>query len=258
MPQPKARADETLRRRLVREHHPATIARRLRARPAGSYVGDAVLGGIDGCVTTFAVVAGAVGAGLGGTVAVVLGCANLLADGFSMAVGNYQSTQAQVEQAAALRQREALHIDTVPDGEREEVRQIFRAKGFEGEVLERIVQTISADRERWIQTMLTEEHGLQKSPPNPIYAALTTLGAFLFIGAVPLLPFLLPALTPPFQFGLSAALAGLMFFIIGLARGRVMERPALRAGLGTLVMGGLAALLAWATGHVLRVLFGLY
>jgi vacuolar iron transporter family protein len=79
------------------DHSPEAVRRRLSERRGQGYVGDAVLGGIDGCVTTFAVVAGAVGGGFPGLVVVVLGFANLLADGFSMAVSNYQGTKSQIE-----------------------------------------------------------------------------------------------------------------------------------------------------------------
>lgn len=233
------------------------MSARLDRRFAESSLGDAVLGGIDGCVTTFAVVSGAVGAGLGGRVAIVLGCANLLADGFSMAVGNYQSTTARAERLAEIRRQEELHIDTVPEGEREEVRQIFARKGFEGETLERIVETLCADRERWVETMLSEEHGLQKAPPRPLRAALVTFGAFLGVGIMPLLPFMFAGLAPRSQFLCSVALAGLMFFGIGLARGRLLGRPALPAGLSTLATGGLAAALSYGVGHGLRTVFGL-
>jgi hypothetical protein len=83
--------------RLEPEHRPEAVRRRLAERRGQSYLGDAVLGGIDGCVTTFAVVAGAVGGGFPGLVVIVLGFANLLADGFSMAVSNYQGTKSQRE-----------------------------------------------------------------------------------------------------------------------------------------------------------------
>ena len=245
------------RTELLSEHEPEAIARRLRHADRGENVSDAVLGGIDGCVTTFAVVSGAVGAGFPATVALVLGFANLFADGFSMAVSNYESIKAQREFSDTLRQTEEQHIDVVPEGEREEIRQIFAAKGFEGEVLERIVATISQDRRLWVDTMLTEEYGLQKTTPSPLRAALSTFAAFLLVGAVPLAPFLFPEMGMRQQFVLSALLAGVMFFSIGMLKSLVFAKPVLRAGLGTLLTGGAAAVLAYLTGYVLRTVFGL-
>jgi len=154
---------------LKADHTPRAIARRLRHghRPR-FYLKDFVYGALDGTVTTFAVVAGVAGAKLSAGIVVVLGLANLVGDGFSMAVGNYQGTKAEEELRQLHRRIEADHIDRYPDGEREEVRQIFAAKGFDGEDLERAVTQITADRERWIDTMLTDELGLALEGPDPV------------------------------------------------------------------------------------------
>ena len=127
----------------------------MEAQPRHSYLGDAVLGAIDGTVTTFAVVAGAVGAGFPSMVIIVLGFANLFADGFSMAVSNYLGRKSQRQQVAQTRRWEERHIAEVPEGEREEIAQIFARKGFAGDVLERIVDTITADRRLWVDTNRT-------------------------------------------------------------------------------------------------------
>ena len=241
---------------LIREHHPDAIRDRLNRLAKPNIFSDAVLGGIDGCVTTFAVVSGTVGAGFSSTVALVLGLANLLADGFSMAISNYESIKAQQEFAESIRRTEQEHIDKVPGGEREEIRQIFQKKGFSGNVLEKIVHTISDDRHLWIETMLTEEHGIPKSTPNPFQSAVTTFSAFLFVGAMPLIPFLILGLEIQLQFVISACLAGIMFFSIGMMKSLIFAKPVFRSGLKTLLTGGTAASLAFLTGHILRVFFG--
>lgn len=240
---------------LVREHHPDEIRRRLQEGPRRQRVSDAVLGGIDGCVTTFAVVSGVVGAGFAPVVAVVLGFANLLADGFSMAVSNYESNKAALEHAESVRDTEIEHIEAIPEGEREEIRQIFANKGFEGEVLESIVETITSERKLWLDTMMAEEHGLPKVDVNPLASGVTTFLAFVLVGTVPLLPLLVPGLETPTRFLWSAALAALMFFLIGMAKSFVIGKPMIRAGLGTLMTGGFAALLAFAAGFLLHALF---
>lgn len=242
---------------LVASHRPESVRQRLLRKPDSSHVSDAVLGAIDGCVTTFAVVAGAYGAGFPALVALVLGFANLLADGFSMAVSNYESVKAQREYGESIRRTEEQHIDHIPDGEREEVRQIFAGKGFEGDVLEQIVDTITRDRTLWIDTMLLEEYGLQTTWPNPWKAGFTTFAAFMAVGVIPLLPMLLPGLAPERQFLLSALLACLMFFCIGMLKSLVFSRPVLVAGLQTLLTGGTAAALAYGAGVVLRNAFGI-
>ncbi len=149
------------------EPRPDVISARLADLNSHNYVGDAVLGGIDGCVTTFAVVAGAVGAGFPSAVTIILGFANLFADGFSMAISNYQNTKSQRELVEEARHTEERHIDVIPEGEREEIRQIFARKGFEGDVLDTIVTVITQDRRLWVDTMLTEELGLAVVGPKP-------------------------------------------------------------------------------------------
>jgi vacuolar iron transporter family protein len=143
------------------------VRKRLGAVRRHSYLGDAVLGGIDGCVTTFAVDTGAVGGGFSGMVIIVLGLANLVADGFSMGISNYLGSQSQRQHVEKARRAEQYHVSVVPEGEREEVRQIFAKKGFSGDVLDRIVEVITANPRLWVDTMLTEEHGLQIEGRNP-------------------------------------------------------------------------------------------
>ena len=252
MPQP----DSASSPELAREHEPAAIAARLSAQSRSRHAPDAVLGAIDGCITTFAVVSGAVGAGFGPVVPLVLGIANLLADGFSMAVSNYEASKAQLELREQARCMEEEHIDRVPHGELEEIRQLFHMKGFAGEILEAIVATISQDRQLWVETMLVEEHGLQKADISPRRSAAVTFATFLLAGSIPLLPLLASGLDMRWQFILSSVLAAAVFFSIGMLKSLVFAKPILRAGLGTLLTGGAAAALAYLTGHLLRQAFG--
>ena len=109
--------------------------------------------GIDGAVTTFAVVSGIIGAELSPGIVLILGVANLVADGFSMAASNYAGTRTERDELRYWEAVEHRHVDTVPEGEREEVRQIFREKGLTGADLERVVAAITEERERWVRTM---------------------------------------------------------------------------------------------------------
>lgn len=241
---------------LYREHQPEAIEKRLNTANKPQTISDAVLGAIDGCITTFAVVAGAFGAGFPASVALILGFANLLADGFSMAVSNYEASKAQLELREQARCMEEEHIDRIPNGELEEIRQLFHMKGFAGEVLEAIVATISQDRQLWVETMLIEEHGLQKTDISPRRSAAVTFATFLLAGSIPLLPLLASGLDMRWQFILSSVLAAAVFFSIGMLKSLVFAKPILRAGLGTLLTGGAAAALAYLTGHLLRQAFG--
>ena len=103
------------------------------------YLGEFVYGGIDGCVTTFAVVAGSVGAGLDSAIIIILGFANLLADGFAMSVGAYLSSKSNKDNYEKHRQIELWEVEHMPEAEKEEIREIYRAKGFYGDLLEQVV-----------------------------------------------------------------------------------------------------------------------
>ncbi len=237
-------------------HTPEAIRRRLAQPPRPSYLADAVLGGIDGCVTTLAIVAGSVGAGLAPGVAIVLGAANLLADGFSMAISNFESARTRLAFLEQARAEELEHVRELPDGEREEIRQIFARKGFEGQDLERAVAVITADRERWIETMLVEEHGLSLHPPRPWRSGLSTFAAFVAVGSLPLLPLVSGALAGEARFLASFAVSVLAFFGIGALKGAVAGGGPLRQGLATALSGSSAAMLAYAVGAVLRDVAG--
>lgn len=237
------------------EHTKEAIARRLQAARQHSYLGDFILGAVDGAVTTFAIVAGAAGAGLSNGVVLVLGFANVLADGFSMAAGNFLRARSDQQHLERFRRMEEAHIDRIPEGEREEIRQIYQRKGFAGDVLENIVQVITEDRQQWVNTMLTEEWGLQLQPPSPWRAGLTTMVAFVLSGLVPLLPliFMLQRSASD-SFAASSVCTGAAFFVIGLIRGRVAGENPWSAGLETLSIGGSAAAVAFLVGWLLESL----
>ncbi len=227
-------------------HDETAIRKRLDARPGRGVLRDLVYGGIDGSVTTFAIVAGVAGAGLSPFVIVALGLANVLADGFSMAAGNYSGTKAERDNATRLRAVEARHIDRNPDGERREVREILRRKGLEGDVLEQATQALTADRDVWIDLMMEGEYGIAGVDPAPMRAALATFGAFLAAGMVPLLPFLLGMGEAAFTWSVGLTLC--VFFGIGAAKSVWSLTPWWRSGAETLAIGGTAAALAYVVG----------
>jgi len=238
-----------LDRHLEHGHHPGEIAERLEKGPKASYLRDLVYGGIDGTVTTFAIMAGVVGADLSAGVVIVLGIANLLADGFSMAAANYSSTKTEIEEYEQIRRMEERHVDLAPEGEREEIRQIFRAKGFEGEALDSAVEVITEHRELWIDTMMTEEHGMPPINRSPVRSALYTFLAFVLCGSVPILAYLL-GLSEPLP--IAMAMTGATFFAIGSLRSRWSPTPWWRAGLETLAIGMAAAGVAFVVGYLLQ------
>ncbi|GAB4159947.1 MAG: VIT1/CCC1 transporter family protein [Planctomycetaceae bacterium] len=240
---------------LEADHTPEAVAARIAEDTPHIYLRDFVYGAIDGCVTTFAVVAGAMGAGLSAGIVLILGFANLLADGFSMAVGNFLGTKAEHQLLHRARSIEENHVEEIPHGEIEEIREIFRQKGFEGDLLERVVSVITSNRKLWIDTMLREEWGLHLNGPSPWKSGLSTFIAFNVVGLVPLLPFLLfYFLEAEIQtaFVLSSILTACSFFGVGALKARVVEEKWSIAGLETLLMGGGAALIAYLAGVFLQ------
>ena len=244
---------ETGRLKLEHGHTLEDISERLSSGPRHNYLRDCIYGGVDGAVTTFAVVAGVVGAELAPAIVLIMGFANLAADGFSMAASNFLGTRAEREDFERLETVERRHIEVVPEGEREEVRQIFKRKGFDGDDLERVVSLITADRSRWVRTMLTEEYGLPAEVRSPVKAALATFAAFCLCGLVPLVPYVFGARE---ALALSTLLTGGVFFAIGSVKSRWSTAQWWRSGLSTFAVGGLAAALAYAVGVLLRGLAG--
>jgi VIT1/CCC1 family predicted Fe2+/Mn2+ transporter len=236
-------------------HTPHAVRKRLRGGRPATYLSDFIYGAIDGAVTTFAVVAGAEGASLDERVVIILGGANLIADGFSMAVSNFLGSRAARQQRERARREEELHVRLVPEGEREEIRQLFAAKGFEGDDLERVVEVITADPELWVDTMMGEELGFGSAERNEFRAATATFVAFLVVGFLPLLVFVYDLVASGrvrHAFGWSAVMTGIAFVGVGALKSRFVDQTWWRSGLETLVVGGLAALLAYGAGALLQ------
>ncbi len=231
------------------KHSVEAIRKRLAAGPTHNYLRDWIYGGIDGAVTTFAVVSGVAGARLPAWIILALGFANLFADGFSMAASNFLGTKAEHEDLHRLEAIEHRHLDEDPEGEREEVKQIFQLKGFEGEELQRMLQLVTANRKRWVRTMLSEEYGLPQEIRSPWIAAISTFTAFLICGLVPLFPYV-ARISYPFE--AAIIMTGIVFFAIGSAKSKWSTIAWWRSGLTTLVVGAIAAVLAYGAGLILK------
>jgi len=219
------------------------------------YLSDAVYGSLDGIVTTFAIVSGVVGADLSLSIILILGFANLLADGFSMAAGSYLSIKSDQDYHQREYNREKWEIENVPKGEIEEIRQIYSNKGFKGRDLEKAVKIITADKERWIETMMIEELGIIRENKSPVLAALITFSAFIVFGFVPLLTFVLIFYIPDLKsdaFLISSVMTGITIFTVGSLRSFIIAKNWFKAGLEMFLVGGAAALVAYVIGFYLQ------
>jgi vacuolar iron transporter family protein len=248
-----AKTKPSLQAKLQKEHTKRKIHTRLNKLHQGTYIRDFVFGAVDGIVTTFAVVSGVKGAQLAYFIVIILGLANLIGDGISMAVSNFLATKTEKEELSKAKTEEEKHIKLVPEGEKEEIRQIYAKKGFKGKDLEKIVEVITANPELWVETMLQEELGLSTHFPNPLRAAVTTFVAFVVIGVLPLLPFIAAHFTAVFDpFYWSVLLAGIAFFIVGAFKSLFTAKKWYYSGLATLFLGGAAASASYLIGWLLK------
>jgi VIT1/CCC1 family predicted Fe2+/Mn2+ transporter len=194
------------------------------------------------------------GGGLDATVVLVLGAANLAADGFSMAIANYLGIRTEERRRERVRREEERHIELWPAGEREEVRQLLARDGLSGDVLDTATEAITADRQRWVEVMMAREHGFGSTRPRPVRAAAATFLAFVVVGLLPLLAFVIdafPGVDIGKPFAWSTALTALGFVLVGAAQGVVVGEPCWRSAARTMCIGGSAAALAYAVGLAL-------
>lgn len=219
------------------------------------YLPEFVYGGIDGLVTTFAVVAGATWANLDLSVVLILGFANLFADGFSMSVGAYLANKSEHDTYKKNKAVEYREIKHMREKEIQEVRDIYAAKWFEWALLEQVVAKIIEDDDRWVDVMMKEELELHAPDKEPFYVGLSTLAAFVLIGLIPLGTYVvsfLYDLDPASLFELSILLTACWFIGIGRMKSYVNGTNRLQAIAETVVLGGLAAGVAYYVGFILE------
>jgi len=218
------------------------------------YLGEFVYGGIDGSITTFAVVAGSAGAGLSSEVIIILGFANLFADGFAMSIGAYLSSKSEIDNYAKHKKIEYWEIENLREKEIEEVREIYQEKGFEGELLEQVVQVIIADDDRWVDVMMKEELGMIESNKSPFAIGAITFISFVVLGFVPLLIYVLDYVKKQDVNLLiwSSVLTLVAFGVIGYLKGVVNHKNKLISTTTTILMGVVAALVAYYVGDFLE------
>ena len=219
---------------------------------------DFIYGSIDGAVTTFAIVAGVVGASLSPGIILILGFANLFADGFSMAAANYQASKARNEYIEMKRKQEEWEIDNLEEQEKEEIRAIYSKKGFKDELLEEVVRIITSRRKVWVDTMMKEELGLIEDEKIPIYSSVSTFVGFNLIGVIPLIPFIvfivlgIEANSEDFVFSTVSVIVA--FFVVGMIKGKIVKKSMIFSGINTVIIGGIAATVAYVVGYILNFL----
>ncbi|NNE28653.1 MAG: hypothetical protein HKN16_03405 [Saprospiraceae bacterium] len=223
------------------------------------YLGEFVYGGIDGCVTTFAVVAGSVGAGLDSAIIIILGFANLLADGFSMSVGAYLSAKTDHDNYDKYKASEYWEVENFPERERAEVTEAYQKLGFEGKLLEQVVDVITSDKDRWVDVMMKEELEMLRDDKSPFWIGTVTYVSFLLIGLIPLTIYVFDYFSPlPVDLFLwTSILTACGFIIVGATKSVVNHTPKWKGILQTLALGAIAAIVAYYVGDFLeRIISG--
>ena len=215
----------------------------------GAYLKDVVYGANDGIITTFAIVAGVAGAGVENTIVILLGLANLFADGFSMAASNYLGSKS--ERAYILRERvaEELELTEEPKVEHAEMFGFLRRKGYAKKDTEALLPLLSKNKEFWLDVMMQEELGIAPLDANstPIRAASATFFSFTAAGAVPLIPYFF--ISTGSVFTVAACSTAAMLFIVGASRSLLTGQRWYLAGLEMLFVGGIASLIAYGVGY---------
>jgi len=239
-------------------HTPEKIAEAAQEQHGGAasqYIGDLVYGGLDGIVTTFAVVSGVAGADLGTSVILILGLANLFADGFSMATGAYLSSKSEQEYYEREWERESWEAEHFPDGERLELIEVYRHQGYSDEEARTLVEIQSRHPQQWVEAMMVHELSLLPDDRKPLRSGLATFLAFVVAGSLPLLVYLVGLATPIASgtaFATSIALSALALYGLGAAKVVITRMNAVRSGIEMLVVGGLAASVAYIVGALLK------
>lgn len=220
----------------------------------GQYIKSFVYGGLDGIITTFAVVAGVVGASLKPGIVLILGFANLIADGISMAVGDYLSTKAEKEYERAEREREIWEVENYPEGEKQELIELYMDKGLSKEDAKTMTSIISKDRKAWVDIMMVEELGIVESDESPLKNGIATFLSFGFFGFVPLIAYIISQFIPvvvEHTFLTASILTGVILFILGVVKVKITAQGWFKSGIEMLLVGGIAAAAAYGIGHLL-------
>lgn len=214
----------------------------------GSSLRDLMLGLNDGLVASFAVTSGVAGAFSSGNIVVMAGLAEMLGGAVSMGLAAFISARSQVEFYHSEIERERDEIRRWPEREREEIRAIYRAKGFSGELLDRIVRHITSDPDRWSDVMMREELGLAfESFDRPVRSAVTVGFSYLAGAAVPVLGYFF---VPPHEGLIISVVATVAtLFVVGAAKTIITARSWWRSGLESMATGIAAAAVTYGAGR---------
>lgn len=212
---------------------------------------DIVIGLSDGLTVPFALAAGLSGALNNHWLIVIAGSAEMAAGSIAMGLGGFLAAQSDADSYRAELEREQREVREVPDVERQEVREIFGRYGLRGATLDAAVSAIVAEPTAWVSFMMREELGMEEPhPQRALRSSLTIGGSYILGGSIPLLPYIFP-LSVSAALGVSVVVTLIALFVFGWVKGAFTGLPPLRSALQTLLVGGLAAGVAYTIARVI-------
>jgi len=229
-------------------------------KASGRYIKDIVYGANDGVITTFAIIAGVAGANIADPqmTIILLGVANVLADGFSMAISNYLGSKSERDVVARGYRDEELEIAEDPDAEREEMTQLLREEGYSDDDAKALTHLMFKKKSFFADLLMHEEFDMSDHERGPIFTgSLLTFVAFVGAGLLPILPFFfISNVSNLFLYSIIST--GVVLFVLGALRSLITKRSFLLSGLEIFLIGGLAAAIAYGVGAFLRSVFGMF
>ena len=213
---------------------------------------EVILGGQDGLVNTLGVILGVAAATSDVRIVIAAGLAATFAESISMGAVAYTSTLAENDLYHSEREREHRHIHIAPDVEREEIRDIYSKKGFDGETLEKIVEVITSNPEVWVNVMMAEEFQMTPPEKSKAFNSALLVGFSALAGSfIPLFPFFF--WTVNLSIMLSIIIAALTLFSVGVYKARVTVGKPFRSGMEMALIGTLSALAGYVVGWIFKV-----
>jgi predicted membrane protein (TIGR00267 family) len=210
---------------------------------------DVILGGQDGLVNILGIILGVISGGGDRTVLLATGFAAAITESISMGAVGYTSTVADRDFYAAQRVVEDAEVREDPDLECREITELYRSKGFSGQLLDQVVATITANRDKWVRTILEEERHLQPVGNSDVMRSSVVITVATLIGhLIPLLPFLYLSRTPALE--LALVLSAVVLFGVGTYQALTRVGSWWRQGLRMVVIGLGAAALGFAIGRL--------
>ena len=220
----------------------------------GKYIKSTIYGGLDGIITTFAVVAGVAGASLSSGIVLILGLANLLADGLSMAIGDFLSTRAESEYGESRKKEEEETLKVNPETIQGQIEHLYMEKGVAAEDARALTKILAKYEDLWLSTVMFEKYGVAEEKESPIINAIVTFTSFCLFGFMPLLAYILALFIPALSmhtFQAACTLTAVTLFILGMQKVRFTKTSWFFSGLEMLLIGGVAAFVAYGIGVLL-------